>query len=49
MKILNRMICLILGHKRGRRVETTTERLVFRCPRCGVEWGRKVKVQKVKA
>lgn len=48
MNIVNKIICALKGHKRGKRLsmsESTGTRLLnhFRCPRCGAEWTRKAK------
>jgi transposase-like protein len=36
-----RMLCLLFGHKRGKRVSEVDGVPTFRCPRCGSYWTRK--------
>jgi len=44
--MLNKLICLIKGHKRGKRdadLAVNPGERAYRCPRCGATWSRKVK------
>lgn len=52
MKILGKLSCWALGHKRGRRVKFTIEGIPgvkvsdqVECPRCAAQWTRKTKVK----
>lgn len=50
MKILGKLSCWALGHKRGKRIsgERSIEPLksvTYACPRCGAQWTRKAKVK----
>jgi len=46
MKLLGRMLCAALGHKRGKRLATHKDGIrpgfdLFECPRCRATWTRK--------
>jgi transposase-like protein len=52
--MIARLICWLVGHKRGIRftdstVTTTAQEARFRCPRCKDTWSRKVYARKGKA
>ena len=54
--MLGKLLCWIVGHKRGKRVGRTADfggssvedAAVFECPRCGATWTRKVYPRKAK-
>jgi len=45
--IFGKLICWMMGHKRGKRVPRIAEAnqnwQTYRCPRCAATWTRKVK------
>lgn len=44
--MINRLVCLFKGHRRGKRTGNSAAAagfLEFRCPRCGSTWQRKEK------
>ena len=46
--MFNKLICRFKGHKRGKRADDMPleeGKLWYRCPRCGAQWLRKVKVK----
>ena len=46
MKLLDKLICAIKGHRRGKRDDKIIVNMGeqgYRCPRCGATWTRKVK------
>ena len=52
MNIIGKLICFVMGHKRGRKIDTlgradgVVTSHVYKCNRCGDTWTRKVKPKK---
>ena len=41
MKLLGKLICAVMGHRRGKRIDSAGALVRLQCPRCLAEWIRK--------
>lgn len=47
--MIARLICWLVGHKRGVRTIQSADHAKFQCPRCKATWERKIYARKGKA
>lgn len=42
-RLFGKIACMLLGHKRGKRIAQSQAEKTYRCPRCAATWTRKVR------